>query len=152
MKALIVQFPFGFAAFNKKGKLMDQDLLPKKPQAAAKAFAKIEAGKVSDELSALVNKLKAEGYDVFAFENSAVAADAQKKLGIAVEVADAAEVEKARAQMNNVAVETGFVKEAKELGVWTRNVSMEVAKLRVKGAVEKRDLVVAQAIQTLDDL
>jgi len=29
---------------------------------------------------------------------------------------------------------------------------MEITKLRVKGAVEKRDLIIAQAIQTLDDL
>src|SRR4030043_2146444 len=152
MKALIVQFPFGFAAFNEKGKLMDQGLFPKKPQAAAKALAKIEAGKVSDELSALVNKLKDAGYDVFAFENAAVAADAQKKLNVTGEVADAAEVETVRSRMDNVAVEAGFIKDAKELGVWTRNVSMEIAKLKVKGAVEKRDLIVAQAIQTLDDL
>jgi nucleolar protein 56 len=32
------------------------------------------------------------------------------------------------------------------------NVTLELAKLRVKGAVEKRDLAVAQAIQALDDL
>jgi nucleolar protein 56 len=152
MKAVIVQFPFGFAAFNEKGKLIDQSLFPKKPQAAAKALAKIEAGKVSGELSALVNTLKDAGYDVFAFENAAVAADAQKKLGVTVEVAEPAEVETVRSRMNNVAVEAGFVKDAKELGVWTRNVSMELAKLKVKGAVEKRDLIVAQAIQTLDDL
>jgi nucleolar protein 56 len=152
MKAVIVQFPFGFAAFNEKGKLVEQGLFPKKPQAAAKALAKIEAGKVSDELSALVNTLKDAGYDVFAFENAAVAADAQKKLGVTVEVAEAAEVETVRSRMDNVAVEAGFVKDAKELGVWTRNVSMEIAKLKVKGAVEKRDLIVAQAIQTLDDL
>src|SRR4030043_366170 len=152
MKALIVQFPFGFAAFNEKGKLMDRGCFPKKPQAAAKALAKIEAGKVSDELSALVNKLKDAGYDVFAFENAAVAADAQKKLNVTGEVADAAEVETVRSRMDNVAVEAGFIKDAKELGVWTRNVSMEIAKLKVKGAVEKRDLIVAQAIQTLDDL
>jgi nucleolar protein 56 len=152
MKALIVQFPFSVVAFNEKGKLIDQSLFPKKPQAAAKALATLEAGKVSGELSALVNKLKDAGYDVFAFENATVAAEAQKKLGVTVEVADAAEVEKVRSQMNNVAVETGFVKDAKELSVWTRNVSMELAKLKVKGAVEKRDLIVAQAIQTLDDL
>lgn len=152
MKAVIVQFPFGFAAFNQKGKLVEQSLFPKKPQAAAKALAKVEAGKVSGELSALVTKLKDEGFDVFAFENAAVAADAQKKLEIAVEVAASAEVEKVRSHMNDVAVETSFVKDAKELSVWTRNVSMELAKLKVKGAVEKRDLIVAQAIQTLDDL
>jgi nucleolar protein 56 len=54
--------------------------------------------------------------------------------------------------MEEVAVETGFVKNAGELSLWNRNVSMELAKLRIKGASEKRDLVIAQAIQTLDDL
>jgi nucleolar protein 56 len=152
MKALIVQFPFGFAAFNEKGKLVEQGLLPKKPQVAAKALAKLEAGKVSGELSALVTKLKAEGFNVFAFENAAVAAEAQKKLGVTVEVAATAEAEAAHSRMNSIAVETGFVKDVKELSVWTRNVSMELAKLKVKGAAEKRDLIVAQAIQTLDDL
>ncbi len=152
MKALIVQFPFGFAAFTEENALVDQGLFPKETQAAAKALAKLEAGKISSELTVVIKRLKDEGYDVFAFENAAVAAEAQKKLNVAVEVADAAEVENARSRMNKVAVETGFVKDAKELGVWTRNVSMELAKLKVKGAVEKRDLIVAQAIQTLDDL
>jgi nucleolar protein 56 len=67
-------------------------------------------------------------------------------------VAKASEAEVLRGRMEQVAVETGFVKDAKELAVWNRNVSMELAKLRVKGAAEKRDLVIAQAIQTLDDL
>ena len=38
------------------------------------------------------------------------------------------------------------------MGLWNRNVSNELAKLRVRGAAEKRDLVIAQANQTLDDL
>ena len=152
MKAIIVQFPFGFAAFNDENKLVAQVLFPKKPQAAAKALAKLEAEKVAGELPALITQLKADGFDVFAFESAGVAAKAKKKLGVTAEVAEPAEVEDARSRMNNVAVETGFVKDPKDLGVWTRNVSMELAKLKVKGAVEKRDLIVAQAIQTLDDL
>lgn len=152
MKALIVQFPFGFAAFNEENALIDQGLFPKKPQAAAKVLSNLEVVKVSGELSAVVKRLKDAGYDVFAFENADVAAEAQKKLSVTVEAATAAEAEAARSRMGAVAVETGFVKDAKELSVWTRNVSMELAKLKVKGAVEKRDLIVAQAIQTLDDL
>jgi nucleolar protein 56 len=152
MKAVIVQFPFGVVAFNEENKLVEQSLFPKKPLAAAKALSKLEAGKISGEFSALVTRLKDAGYDVFAFENAGVAAEAQKQLNVTVEVAEPAEAEAVRSCMDNVAVETGFVKDAKELSVWTRNVSMELAKLRVKGAVEKRDLIVAQAIQTLDDL
>jgi nucleolar protein 56 len=152
MKAVIVQFPFGVVAFNEENKLVEQSLFPKKPLAAAKALSKLEAGKISGEFSALVTRLKDAGYDVFAFENAGVAAEAQKQLNVTVEVAEPAEAEAVRSCMDNVAVETGFVKDAKELSVWTRNVSMELAKLRVKGAVERRDLIVAQAIQTLDDL
>ena len=51
-----------------------------------------------------------------------------------------------------MAVESGFVSDEQELSLWNRNVSMELTKLRVKGAAEKRDLIVAQGIQTLDDL
>ncbi|MCW4045612.1 MAG: C/D box methylation guide ribonucleoprotein complex aNOP56 subunit [Candidatus Bathyarchaeota archaeon] len=152
MKAIIIQFPFGFAAFTEEGKLAAQTLFAKKPQAAAKTLAKLEAGKVSTELASIIDELKDKGYDVFAFESTSLAAAVQKKTGIAVEVAAPADAEAAHARMESVAVEAGFVKDAKELSVWTRNVSMELAKLRVKGAIEKRDLIVAQAIQTLDDL
>jgi nucleolar protein 56 len=44
------------------------------------------------------------------------------------------------------------VKDPEEFSLWTHNITVELTKLRVKGAVEKRDLVVAQAIQSLDEL
>jgi nucleolar protein 56 len=44
------------------------------------------------------------------------------------------------------------VKQGTELRDWIHKVTMELTKIRVRMAVEKRDLVVAQAIQTLDDL
>ena len=92
MKAVIVQFPFGFAAFNNENELVAKVLFPKKPQAAAKALAKIEAEKVTDELSDLVTQLKAAGFDVFALESADMAAKAQKKIGVKTEVAEPAEV------------------------------------------------------------
>jgi nucleolar protein 56 len=54
--------------------------------------------------------------------------------------------------MERFAIETGFVKDSEEFSLWTHDLAVEMAKLRVKGAVEKRDLVIGQAIQTLDDL
>jgi nucleolar protein 56 len=151
MKAVIVQFPFGIVAFDEHGNLTDKVLFSEKPQQAAKSLMKIESGKIS-EISSLLTTLQNRGYDDFVFENSSLANDAQRKLGFTVEVATASEVEALRGRMEQVAVETGFVKDATELAVWNRNVSMELAKLRVKGAAEKRDLIIAQAIQTLDDL
>jgi nucleolar protein 56 len=151
MKAVIVQFPFGVVAFDEQGNPAGKMLFSKKPLVAAKSIMKIESGNIS-EISFLLNALQNLDYDVLVFENPSLANAAQRELNVNVEVTKASEVEALRGRMAQVAVETGFAKDAKELAAWNRNVSMELAKLRVKGAVEKRDLVIAQAIQTLDDL
>jgi nucleolar protein 56 len=152
MKAFIIQFPFAVVAFDDKKGLVERVLFPKKPQAAARSLLKTETGRLSDELFSLVTLLKQAGYDTFAFENASLADEAQRKMNVKAEVAKPAEAEDLRALMSQVAVESGFAADEQELSLWNRNVSLELAKLRIKGAVEKRDLIVAQGIQTLDDL
>jgi nucleolar protein 56 len=152
MKTIIVQFPFGVAAFGKQNKLVDKELFPQKPQAAARSILKVEDGKISDEIASVVTRLQSAGYDTFVFERGSLADEAQKRLGIKAETTTPSDMEVLRSRMKQVAIETGFVKDAGELALWNRNVSMELAKLRIKGASEKRDLIIAQAIQTLDDL
>jgi len=151
MKALIIQFSFGVAAFNEQGSLVDKVLFSKKPQQAAKSLIKIESGKIS-EVTSLITALQTAGYDVFVFENAGIANEAQRTLNAKTEILKPSEAEAFHARMEQVAVETGAIKDAKELSLWNHNVSMELAKLRIRGASEKRDLVIAQAIQTLDDL
>jgi nucleolar protein 56 len=150
LKALIIQFPFGVFALNEENALIEKILFPKRPQAAAKTIIKLESGRVSENFEALVARLKDAGYDTFVFDDANFAGEAQKKLGITIEVLS--KPSEVRSQAEQLAVDTGFVKDTEELSLWTRNVNMEIAKLRVKGAVEQRDIVVAQAIQTLDDL
>ena len=70
MKAFIIQFPFGVAAFDDKKALIDKALFAKKPQAAARSLLKTESGKLSDEVFSLVTLLKNAGYDTFVFENT----------------------------------------------------------------------------------
>jgi nucleolar protein 56 len=152
MKAVIIQFTFGVVAFDEQSNLLEKVLFQKKPQEAAKRILTAEDGKLSDETYSLVSMLQKAGCDIFVFENANVAGEAQKSLNVKTEVLKPAEAELLRARMEQIAVEAGFVKDGKELDLWNRNVSIELAKLRVKGAAEKRDLVIAQAIQTLDDL
>ena len=152
MKAFLIQFPFGVAAFDDKNSLVEKVLFPKKPQAAARSLLKAEAGKMSDEVFSLISLLKNLDYNTFVFEKANLAEEIQRKMNVTVEVAKPAEAEVLRSSMNEVALESGFVEDDQELSLWNRNVSMELAKLRIKGASEKRDLIVAQGIQTLDDL
>ncbi|MCL2690700.1 MAG: hypothetical protein FWE56_00375 [Candidatus Bathyarchaeota archaeon] len=153
MKAFVIHYPFGVAAFGEENHLVEKVLFSKKPQAAAKCLLKIESGKPSDEFFSLVSLLCDVGYDVFVFENASIASEVQKSNdNLKVAVASSVEAEALRGRMSEVALSLYFVDDEQELALWNRNVSLELAKLRIKGASEKRDLIVGQAIQTLDDL
>ncbi len=132
MKAFIVQFPFGVAAFDDKNQLVEKALFPKKPQAAAKSLLRTETGKLSDQTTSLVTLLKNVGYDVFVFGNANLAEEAQRKLKVTVEVAKPSESAVLSSRMSDVALESGFAADQQELDIWNRNVSMELAKLRIK--------------------
>jgi nucleolar protein 56 len=153
MKAVIIERPFGILAFNEENKLIEKTLFPKKPQKAAKTLAKIEAGKTVDEISDLIIVLRKSGYDSFIFENANLAKEVQEKFGAKVEISKPSKAgEIFRSRMERFAVETGFVRDAEEFSRWMHDIAIEITKLRVKRAVEKRDLIIAQSIQTLDDL
>ncbi|MGD6852914.1 MAG: C/D box methylation guide ribonucleoprotein complex aNOP56 subunit [Candidatus Bathyarchaeia archaeon] len=152
MKAFIIVFPFGVAAFDDKNQLVEKALFAKKPQAAAKSLLRTETGKLSDQLTSLVTLLKKTGYDTYVFGNANLAQETKRRLEVEVEVAKPAEIAVLNSRMVEVALESGFAADEAELNAWNRNVTMELAKLRIKGATEKRDLIVAQGIQTLDSL
>jgi len=153
LKTAVVDCVMGVFAFDEKNKLVDKVLFPKDAGKIAESLAKIEAGKIVEELATLVERLKAKGYTFFIFESPELARNAHEKLKITVDVARPSEAgELLRTNLGKFAVETGFVKEEAQVREWTHKVSMELTKMRVKKAVEKRDLVVVQAIQTIDDL
>ncbi len=152
MKAFIVQFTFGIAAFDSKKGFIEKALFQKKPQAAGRSLLKAETGKLSDELFSIVTLLKNTGFDTFSFENADLANEIHRKMNVVVELTKPTDTGVFRSRMSEIAIESNFVKNEQELNLWNRNVALELAKLRIKGAAEKRDLIVAQSIQTLDDL
>ena len=152
MKTTIVECPFGLIAFDEENKLIEKVLFSKNPQNAAESLIKMGNGKITNELAELIGKLK-NNYDVFIFENANLANEVQERFNVEVEVSKPSKAgDILRSNIEHLAIETGFVRDAEEFAFWTRNLAMEIAKLRVKGAVEKRDLLIAQAILTLDDL
>jgi nucleolar protein 56 len=153
MKATILETSFGILAFNDEKDLVEKVLFLRKPQIAAKALLKIENGKVTQEISSLVDLLQKSGYGTFVFENAALAKETESKLNVVVEIQNpSAAGTLLRSRIEQFAVETGFVPDISGFRLWTHNITMELSKLKVKGAVEKRDLMIAQAILALDDL
>lgn len=153
MKTTLIECSFGILAFNEENELVDKVLFQKKPQVAAKTLSDIQSGKMVDEIRNLIDTLRDKGYDTFVFENPSLAKTVEERLNVNVEVGKSSPAgELVRSNAEKIAVETGFIKNAKDFGLWMHDFTVETTKLRVKGAVEKRDLVVAQAIQTLDEL
>jgi len=153
VKAFVVESIMGILGFGENNKLVDAVLFPKKPKEIAEKLEKIETGKIIDEVITLIKNLQEKGYKTFVFEHLETAKNAREKLKIEVDVARPSEAgELLRKNLEKFAVETSFVKQAEEIREWLHKVSMELTKIRVRKAAEKRDLVVAQAIQTVDDL
>jgi nucleolar protein 56 len=152
MKAVIIPTFFGVIALDEGNMLIARSLFNKKPEEAAKALTEIESGKVVKEISDIIEHLKEKGYTVFAFNNERLAEEVKVRHKVNVEVLGISETETLRSNIEKLAVETGFVKDYEELRRWTHKVAIEVAKLKVKKMVEKKDLIIAQAIQALDDI
>ncbi len=152
MKAIIIESSIGVLAFNEKHKFVMAALFPKKPEKAARILNKIQKGNPEEPVIQILQKLKENGYENYAFTNSALAKIAQEKLNIDVKIVSSELVEELCQNIEELALRTKFSKNSEEFRRWMQTLAIETAKLKVKIAVEKRDLIVIQAIQSLDDL
>jgi len=153
VKATIVESVIGVFGFGEDNELVEKVFFPKDPQETAERLQKIEAGTVIEEISSLVDKLRAKGYTQFVFENQEMARSAREKLNIEVTSETSSEAGKRlRENLEKFALDLEFVEKPEQLRVRVHNVSIELAKMKVKKTVERRDLLVAQAVQTVDDL
>lgn len=153
MKATVIQSLIGVLSFDEKGQVVDKIVYTKDPKLIAEKASLADAGKTLDETIALVQQLKKKGYSAFVFENATIAKTVENKLGVKVEVAQPSEQgEMLRNDLERFAVEAGFVDQPEKLRELIREISIELTRLRVKKAGEKRDLMIAQAILSIDDL
>jgi len=153
MKATVVECLMGVFGFGEKNELVDYVLFPKDSVEIAERLEKIEVDNLIEEMVVLVEKLQGKGYTIFVFESSKMAQNAREKLKIEADAEKPAEAgELLRRNLEKFAVDSGFVKRREQLREWVHKVSMELTKARVRKAGEKRDLLVVQAIQTVDDL
>jgi len=153
VKATIVESVIGVFGFGEDNELVEKVFFPKDPQKTAERLREIEKGTVIKEISSLVDKLRAKGYLHFVFENQEMARNAREKLSIeATSEASSEAGKRLRENLEKFALELGFVEKPEQLRAQVHNVSIELAKMKVKTTVERRDLLVAQAVQTVDDL
>jgi nucleolar protein 56 len=153
LRATIIDCFMGVFGFGEDDRLVDVALFPKDATEIADRLSKIESGKIVDELAVLLDRLKSKDYTSFVFERDEIAGNVREELSLDVNVEKPSTAgELLRGDMVRYAKEVGFAKDEAEVGRWLHRVSMELTKLKVRKATEKRDMVVVQAIQAIDDL
>jgi nucleolar protein 56 len=153
VKATIVESVIGFFGFGEDNKLVDQVFFPKDPIKTAEKLRKVEEGKIIEEIFALIDKLKAKGYTNFVFENKEIVRKIQERLNIETCLEESSEVGRIfREKLEKFAIESNFLKNKDQIRIYIHNVSIELAKIKIRKTIEKRDLLVAQAMQSVDDL
>ncbi len=152
MKATIIVSLIGVLGFE-DGLIVDKILFERDPKFIAEKLNSVEAGKAIDEVTFLVQRLEKKGYNNFVFENATIAESIEKKLKVETSIAHPSpQGENLRRNMEQFAIEVGFARQAEKSRELIREVSLELTRLKVKKAGEKRDLMVAQAILSIDDL
>lgn len=153
LRATIVVFIIGVLGLDQKGKLIGNVAFPKDAVKIAEKLIETESDKIITEMKVLVKKLAKGGWDEFVFESPELARKAKREFEVAAEAEPISKISQdARENLGQLAVETGFVKDPSEITQWIHNVSMEISRMRVKKATEKRDLLVVQATQAVDDI
>ena len=153
VKVTIVESVIGMFGFGEDNSIVEKEFFPKDTLETAKILKKIEEGELINEISGLIDKLQAKGYTHFVFENQEMSRNASEKLGINVSLEKSSEAGKIlRENLEKFALKLGFVEKPEQFRVQVHKVSIELAKIKVKKTIEKRDLLAAQAVQTVDDL
>ena len=153
MKVTIVESIIGVFGFGEDNKLVEKVFFSKNPSETAEKLRNIEQGKVIEEIVALVESLRSKGYTNFVFENKEMVKEIHEKLNIeAIAEPSSKAGNMLRENLETFALESGYFEKKEQLRAQIHNVSIELAKMKVKKIVEKRDMVVAQAVLSVDDL
>ena len=153
MKAFIVPSILGILGFGEDGELVGKALFPKDPKEIAERLGRINLGEIISELKTLIDELKNKGYERFVFENAELAQNVREQFKVLSEVEAKSSIGEAfRENMEEYAVKLGFIKSPSEMPRLIHEVSMEMSRASVRKAAEKRDFLIVQAVEALDDL
>ena len=144
---------FGIAATDEKGNVIDKEIFPEDKEAVADRLIKLEEGELIEEIEKLCSRLKEKGVNEVVVENAELARKIAQKLGLSVSYELPSLGGKVvRENLLDLAKEWGRVKDVSEYISYLQEISYIVTRRKVRKAVEKRDLLIAQAISAIDEI
>jgi nucleolar protein 56 len=152
LRIYVVDTINGSYGLDEKGNVISYELLPKNYDEAIDQIIKIFKGDISQTFLKLLDKLVKENPEEMIVESEAEAKIInQRGLKAIVEPANSITIN-FRKDVGKKAINYEFSKDEEDFYNWYFNIVYEFTRRMLRGAAQKRDLLVAQAIRAIDDL
>ncbi|RLE48455.1 MAG: C/D box methylation guide ribonucleoprotein complex aNOP56 subunit [Candidatus Methanomethylicota archaeon] len=152
-KAYLVETGFALFACDEKGEILAFEAMPKDADEVAEKLLKLEEGKVIEELKRLCNKLISMGVKAAVVEDEVLARSLKSIIDIPVTVEVGNLVaKKIRGEIEDLALKLGLSQSLEEASSFISSVSVIMTRKKLREAAEKRDLLIAHAVNAIDDL
>jgi len=149
----LVECIVGVFAFDEQNEDIDACFFSKNIEEAARSIRQLQKGESVDEVIRLVEKLYRRGYREFVFETECLAQAVEDRFDVKVTVEELSRAgEHLRSNLDKLAIKWGIASSLEEFYALCHSITTSVVKMNVKEASGKKDLIVIQAVLTLDDL
>ncbi|MEM2025937.1 MAG: C/D box methylation guide ribonucleoprotein complex aNOP56 subunit, partial [Desulfurococcaceae archaeon] len=153
MKGYVIGSFMGFLLCNDKGEVVEKALFPSNPQVQAERLYMLSRGEAIEEVKLLCEKAYNLGLDELVVEDPTLAKVFVGAGFQNVKVESPNNVGKVlRAQMFRLVVGLGYSENEEEAFRRLQQMAYHLSAKRVVEAVEKRDLLVAQAVSCIDEV
>ncbi len=152
MKISVVYSPLGIFAFDSEDNLIERVFFSKDPNRVADILEALGEGERVSEIRMLKKKLDEKGYnEVVSDDFIIVSAFALEQVNATIDI-EASKSVLLRKRIEDIILEEGYFSSEKDLREFLHGVSLAIARKVVQEESGRRDLMVIQAILTLDDL
>jgi len=153
LQAYIVESLIGVFGFDDSLKLIQKNLFERDPEVIGKIVSRLQQGEVTDDVDDIVKSLMEKGFNEFVSEDEQLANSITKRYGVRVRVEiPSAAGRLVRSRMASLSEEEGFTSKPQELYSLLYEVNVSLTRQRIRGAAERRDKLIVQAIEAIDDI
>jgi nucleolar protein 56 len=153
LQASIVESIIGVFAFDDSLKLITKNVFKPDPEEIAMKVIKLQEGETIDELDAVADQLREKGFDEFVLEDEQLANTMVKKYKVRIHVETPSKAGKSlRSKISDYSEKSGFTGSPEMLYSLLYQVNLLLTKQKIRGAAERRDKLIVQAIEATDDI
>ncbi len=153
LECYIFESVFGILSLDKNGNIIDSIMFDKNAEKVADKMGRIQNGEFIKDYEKMMTKLADKDISEVIIEDKRIGKAIREKYEFKVTEKFSSKVgEIFRSKLPDLAVELGFVSNIEEYFSWLNSVGIFLARRKIKKESEKRDKLIAQAIEALDDI